>query len=173
MGLVVVGVGELDRLLDKFIKGETQRETAPPNTLLATTSPACQALTQTEAVKHTAGCLQHHGGDKYRDCVGDETERGGGGNRTKGKSWLRDLAFLSLSRQAAGSPLAAPQLPSLDFSPKKLLLEGCTSTSSSLHLHPFETKEASRLLIQDDCRIQNEAGNNINNAHYSQQHYFV
>lgn len=98
---------------------------------------------------------------------------GWGGDRTKGKSWLRDLAFLSLSRQAAGSPLAAPQLPSLDFSPKKLLLEGCTSTSSSLHLHPFETKEASRLLIQDDCRIQNEAGNNINNAHYSQQHYFV
>lgn len=93
------GGGALDRLLDKCIKGETQRETAPPDTLLATSSPACQALTQTEAVKHTAGCLQHHGGDKYRDCVGDEGEREGEKkNRTKGKSWLRDSAFLSLSR---------------------------------------------------------------------------
>lgn len=108
--MVVVGVGELDRLLDKFIKGETQRETVPPNTLLATTSPACQALTQTEAVKHTAGCLQHHGGDKYRDCVGDETERGrerGGKKKQLKNTCTQNNACLHLQTRGPESTAGA------------------------------------------------------------------
>lgn len=74
---------DLDRLLDKFIIGETQQETAP-HTQLQQTHPA---HTQTEAVKHTAGCLH------ITAETSGETKTGGGGEREKSAERLRSALY--------------------------------------------------------------------------------
>lgn len=60
--------GDPDRWLAKYITGETQQEAAA-HTRLQQTHPA---HTQTEAVKHTAGCL------RFAAETSSETKREGG-----------------------------------------------------------------------------------------------
>lgn len=119
------GGAELDRLVDKFVKGETQREATAANAVLDTSSAASrrqrQSNTQQAAFSITAA--ETSGGGTV---WGDETRREGG---KKKKSWLR---VFSLSRQTAGSPVAAPPTASLLAAFGRLDLRVLLPSSASL-----------------------------------------
>lgn len=134
-----------------LLKVRRSERRAPPNTLLATSSPASrrqrQSNTQRAAFNITA---ETSTGTAWED----ETQR----------ERLGFSLFHAMRQEVPSQPLNCHPLISIL---KRLLLEGWTSVSSSLHPHPLETKEALSLLMHDDCRMQNKAGNNkkSNNNH--------
>lgn len=124
--------GDLDRLSDKFIKGENHSERLRRTQLQPTNllSPHADRGSQTHSGLPSTS--------RQRQVVGLRKKTKNNPTRTKGKSRLRDSALLSERQTAGSSPLL---LSSLDFYPKRRVLEGCTSMSSSFHLPPLKLKK--------------------------------